>query len=223
MAAIKKISAVIFDMDGTLVDSEIYTGQVVRELCAEFGIEKVDIDCSDFDGVSWQNIGSEIVSHYPALSGRLEIPRRLHEIYHRMLRDYPPRPINQAREAVIAASDRMPTAIVSSSHRESIAETIERMDIAEYIRFYAGAEDYDRQKPAPDGYLKVAQEFQIAPRECLVFEDSVVGIKAARSAGMQVIAITQGAKDVSLITGIAHRAISDYSELEEGFFDDAAK
>jgi beta-phosphoglucomutase-like phosphatase (HAD superfamily) len=56
MTAIQNVSAVFFDMDGTLVDSEIYTGQSVARLCREFGMSDANIDCSEFDGVSWEII-----------------------------------------------------------------------------------------------------------------------------------------------------------------------
>ena len=90
MPVFKNISAVIFDMDGTLVDSEIFTARAIRELCGECGIENVGMDCTEFDGVSWQIIGEEIVRRYSAVAEMAGIPGRLNEIYHRMLVDDPP-------------------------------------------------------------------------------------------------------------------------------------
>ena len=102
MARINNVSAVIFDMDGTLVDSEIYTAQSVMTLCREFGISDVDVDCSEFDGVSWENIAQRVIEQLPQLAARQGIPRRLHEIYHCMLKNDPPPLIKKARETVIA-------------------------------------------------------------------------------------------------------------------------
>ncbi len=223
MARIKNVSAAIFDMDGTLVDSEIFTAQAVKTLCCELGINNVDIDCSAFDGLSWEIIGEGIIQYYPSLAGKPGIPGRLHEIYHRMLKNDPPAFIKKARDTVIAASELIPVAIVSSSHRESIEETMHRMEIAKYISFYAGAQDYDKAKPAPDGYLKAAEFLHTAVNECLVFEDSITGIQAARHAGMQVVAITQGSNNIERITDLADMAISDFSELGEQFFEQVKK
>lgn len=223
MARINNVSAVIFDMDGTLVDSEIFTAQAVTMLCGELGINNVDIDCSAFDGVSWENIGKAIIRHYPTLAGKPGIPSRLHEIYHRMLKNDPPPLIKKARETVIAAHKLMPTAIVSSSDRESIEEIIRRMEIATYINFYAGADDYNKGKPAPDGYLKAAEFLDKNVNECLVFEDSITGIQAARNAGMQVVAITQSSKNIEQITALADMAIRDFSELGDHFFERVKK
>ena len=219
MTRIINVAAVFFDMDGTLVDSEIFTAQAVNSLCGELGIDDVDIDCSPFEGTSWELLGEEILRHYPSLAGTKDIPRRLHQIYHYLLINDPPAIIYKAREAVIAAHELMPTAIVSSSNRESIEETMRRIDISAHISFYSGAEDCDKSKPAPDGYLKAAEFLQTDAGECLVFEDSIPGIQAARNAGMQVVAVTHSSNNVDKITELADLAISDFSELDDHFFE----
>jgi len=219
MTRIKNVAAVFFDMDGTLVDSEIFTAQAVNTLCGELGIDDVDIDCSPFEGSSWELLGEEILRHYPSLAGTKDIPSRLHQIYHYLLINDPPAIIYKAREAVIAAHELMPTAIVSSSNRVSIEETMRRMELSAHINFYTGAEDCDKGKPAPDGYLKAAEFLQTDAGECLVFEDSIPGIQAARNAGMQVVAVTCGSHNVEQISSMADMAIKDYSELEDHFFE----
>ncbi len=93
------------------------------------------------------------------------------------------------------------------------------MEIAEHISFYAGAEDYAESKPAPDGYLKAADVLQKEVSECLVFEDSIVGMQSAKNAGMQVIAVTHRCNDISAANEIADLTITDYSDLDDGFFD----
>jgi HAD superfamily hydrolase (TIGR01509 family) len=223
MAAFQNISAVIFDMDGTLVDSEIITAWAVTELCAECGIEDVDMDCSEFEGGSWEAIGEEIVNRYPTMKVTSGIAGRLNKIYHRMLVDTPPRVIRQARETVIAASERMQTAIVSSSHRKSIEQTIRQMNIGKFIHFYVGAEDCAEHKPAPDGFLEAAELMQVAPHECLVFEDSIPGLQAARNAGMQVVAVTQGRSNMNRHVALSDMTIADYADLEFDFFDRVGK
>ena len=154
----------------------------------------------------------------PQLVGKSGIPGRLHELYHELLKNKPPPQIKMARETVIAARAQVPTAIVSSSFRESIAETIDRMAIGDFISFYAGIDDYENAKPAPDGYLKVADSLQVDARQCLVFEDSLTGLQAARNAGMQVVAITQASPDLDRVRALSDRLIYDFSELPVDFF-----
>jgi HAD superfamily hydrolase (TIGR01509 family) len=223
MIAIKNISATLFDMDGTLVDSETLTEPTIKSLCRELGVHEVGLDCSVFFGVAWLEIARELLDHHPQLTGETDIAARLQDIYHEMLRDQPPPLIRKSRESVIAANQLMPTAIVSSSGRASIEETIRRMDIADSINYYAGAEDYAESKPAPDGYLKAADVLQVEARECLVFEDSIVGIQSAKNAGMQVVAITHRCNDVRGASEIADLVITDYTDLDDGFFDRVRK
>jgi len=223
MAIIRNVSAVIFDMDGTLIDSEIFTAQAVATLLHESSVFDVDIDDSEFAGVSWENIAQRLVEQVPQLSKRRDIPSRLHDIFQALLKNDPPVFINMARETVLAASSLFPTAIVSSSNRDSIEETIRRMDIEANIKVYIGAEDSKAGKPFPDGYLKAAELLGVKACECLVFEDSVTGIQAARNAGMQVVAITHSSSDIDKVTNLADMAIRDFSELEKQFFVRARK
>ncbi len=223
MIAIKNISATLFDMDGTLVDSETLTAPAIEALCHELGVDEVGLDCSVFYGIAWRDIERALLKQHPQISGKTDIAMRLHEIYHGMMRDQPPPLIRNSRESVIAANQLMPTAIVSSSGRESIELTIRRMDIADNINYYAGAEDYAESKPAPDGYLKAADVLQVEARECLVFEDSIVGIQSAKNAGMQVVAITHRCNDVRGASEIADLVITDYTDLDDGFFDRVRK
>ena len=219
MTNIINISAVIFDMDGTLVDSEILTEPTIRAFCHENGIDNVDFDCSELFGISWASTGQRIVARYPQLAGTPNIAGRLHEIFHAMGRDNPPALIKKSRESIITAHGLMPTAIVSSSFRESVEETIRRLGIAEFVTYYAGADDYGESKPAPDGFLKAAGALRTEAHECLVFEDSIAGIQAAKSAGMPVIAITHRSNDIERATKLADMAVTDFSELDSDFFE----
>jgi beta-phosphoglucomutase-like phosphatase (HAD superfamily) len=219
MTTIRNISATFFDMDGTLVDSETLTGPTIEKLCDELGVHDVVIEPTQLYGLSWLDIEQILLETYPQLADRADIPGRLQEIFHEMLRDNPPPLIRNSRESVVAANRVMPTAIISSSGRQSIEETIRRMDIADSINYYAGFEDYEQCKPAPDGYLKAADMLRTNASECLVFEDSIVGIQAAKNASMQVIAITHRCNDITAANEIADLAINDYSELDDGFFD----
>ncbi len=218
MVNISNISAVIFDMDGTLVDSEVLTEPAIMAFCHENGIDDVNIDCSEFFGASWASIEQHLVDCYPQLAGNPKIATRLHEIFHKMGQDSPPALIHKARESVIAAHALMPTAIISSSFRQSIEETIRRMGIEQHVTYYAGAEDYRDEKPAPDGFLKAAEVLQARPQNCLVFEDSIAGIRAAKAAGMQVVAITHRSNNVRLATKLADLAVTDFSGFDENFF-----
>jgi len=177
--SVQDISAVLFDMDGTLIDSETLTEPAIRSVCRECGVEADQIDYASLFGVSWERIERVLIDTYPQLSDAQDLPRRMHQAYHRLLVHEPPEPIAIARESLVAASELMPTAIVSSSSRDSIEATISRLRISDYLSYYAGFEDYANPKPAPDAYLQAATAVGVKPEHCLVFEDSLPGIQAA--------------------------------------------
>jgi len=213
------MSAVFFDMDGTLIDSETLTEPTIVALCSEFGVQNVDMDFTQFFGGPWSKVERTLIHNYPQIDGRTNISARLQEMYHDLLRNQQPPEIPGSKQALVAISKLMPVAIVTSSGRDSAAETVRRLEIDDNITFYLGFEDYENFKPEPDSYLKAAEILQVEPKNCLVFEDSVPGIQAAKNAGMTVVAVTHRCADIEAATDLANMAIRDYSDLAEDFYD----
>ena len=158
MNAIRNISAALFGMDGTLVDSEILTEPSIEALCREFGVDDVGLDCTAFYGVAWLKIERDLIDLHPALNSRMGLADRLHEIYHEMLVADPPPLITKSRESVVAANRAMPTAIVSSPPqpgeraRHTCVRDPERLESAETEYGNQGhqAPDPDRLRSKPD-------------------------------------------------------------------------
>ena len=213
------IQAALFDMDGTLIDSELNTEPAIVDVCQQVGIDKPDIDFAAFYGRTWESSVVEMAEAYPALADVPDIARRFHQRFHELCGETPPPPIPGAREFIVRLSESVPVAIVSSAYRESIAQTIEQLDIARYVRCYVGAEDFGASKPAPDCFLHAASILEVEPARCLVFEDSIAGLTAGRAAGMTVGAILHRSNDLDGATAIADIAIQNYTELAEDFVD----
>ncbi|NVB38902.1 HAD family phosphatase [Pseudenhygromyxa sp. WMMC2535] len=182
--------AVLLDLDGTLVDSESFHAEAIARYMATRGVTLDARERSFVIGHAWQEIHSElrvaerIGDDLPALQAgahALKAELRAEGIDIQVL--------DGARELVetLAALD-IPTVIVSGSSRREIAEALEVLGFAERLRFYMGAEDYPRGKPAPDGYLAAAARLGVEPARCLVFEDSEAGVASALAAGMRVVA-----------------------------------
>ncbi len=219
MARIHDIAAVLFDMDGTLIDSEILTERVIRQFCDEHALGEVSYDWTRFHGVSWHAVASRVTADHRLRTKPADAARRLHEIWEQVCAHEPPAPLPGAREAVVAAHARMPTAIVSSSFGESIDRVVRQLQIEAFVTCRVGAEQYARSKPAPDGFLHAARMLGVAPASCLVFEDSVAGLESARAAGMSVVAITRRSDDAAHAAALADLAIENYHDLERDFFD----
>jgi HAD superfamily hydrolase (TIGR01509 family) len=216
---IRGIHAVVFDMDGTLVDSEGSTERAVAAVLAEHGLPGGRIVPKHFHGLSWDEAARLLVSRYPELSDA-PLETLLEQRFHTLLVADPPPLIAGAWAAMEAASRTLPTAVVSSSSRRSVELVVTRAGLLSYLQFTICAEDCERPKPAPDCYLIAAARFGVPPARCLVFEDSPSGLQAAASAGAQLVAITGGVDGARhrAARDLARRCIADYTCLEPEFF-----
>lgn len=208
-------------MDGTLVDSELHTEPSIAAVLTEFGVALPELDYTRFYGRQWPTVVAELVAIAPALSAVDDLAWRLHRSFHELCRSQPPVEIPGARNAVARSHALVPTAIVSSAYRESIEATVRELDLDSFVTCIAGAEDYGASKPAPDGFLHAAAAVGVRPENCLVFEDSIAGIEAAKAAGMWAIAITHRSNDPGRIATLADMTIRNYRKLADDFLAQA--
>lgn len=96
-------------------------------------------------------------------------------------------------DIVKAAHGKKPMAIVSGSRRKAVESTLKALNLSHYFDVLVCAEDYVRGKPAPDCFLQAAEFFKVAPEDCLVFEDGILGIEAAHAAGMECVRVDEAA------------------------------
>ena len=121
----KQIRAVLFDMDGTLLDSEHLTEAAVAEALQRHGAA-IAVDCRQFHGVTWQSVAETLRSLAPQLQNA-PLETELQTSFHKGLLETAPAVIPGAPEAVITAAQKLGTAIVSSSNRSSVAHVIARL------------------------------------------------------------------------------------------------
>jgi beta-phosphoglucomutase family hydrolase len=184
------IKAFIFDMDGTLVDNMPYHTRAWVTLLSMAGIE---IDPGQFvretaglnnSEVLRRIIGSNITDQEIA-----EFSTRKEKLYRDMYGEHV-EGIPGAVEFLLEAHDLgIPLALATAAGTENIEFTLSRLGIRALFSVIMSSEDLENGKPHPEIFLKTAEALDVPPESCLVFEDSALGIEAARRAGMPVILV----------------------------------
>jgi HAD superfamily hydrolase (TIGR01509 family) len=181
------VSAVVFDLDGVIVDSEQVWAAVREQLVADWGgVDRPEAQRAmmGMSSPEWTRYMHEQLglSQPPEEIGA-EVLRRMLERY----RDELPL-IDGAVEVVRTLAARLPLAVASSSNRPLIDAVLETAGIASCFAVTVSSEEVRRGKPAPDVYLEAARRLGIEPGRCAAVEDSASGIRAAHAAGMTVVA-----------------------------------
>jgi HAD superfamily hydrolase (TIGR01509 family) len=213
------ISAVIFDCDGVLVDSEILALEVELAILAEQGLQFEREDyVARFMGLSYQAFHEEIDRDAQTRLGhpisdviRNELATRLRQTMIARLTEVP-----GAGAAVTGT--QLPKAVASSSTREGLERKLRQVGLWDHFEPHVYSADHVAQaKPAPDLFLHAAQALGVNPAACLVLEDSVNGVVAGRRAGMRVWGFLGGghAHDglgARLTAAGAERLVKDWQE-----------
>jgi HAD superfamily hydrolase (TIGR01509 family) len=180
--------AVVFDLDGVLLDTEELWDEARRRLAEERGARWPDDAQRAMMGMSspeWSRYMREVIGlSEPPEEISTEVVRRLEALYRERLPLVP-----GALDAVGRIGARWPLGIASSSNRPLIDLFLELTGTRERFRATVSSEEVERGKPAPDVYLEAARRLGVDPGSCAAIEDSENGIRSASAAGMRVIAI----------------------------------
>lgn len=185
-----KIKAVIFDLDGTLVDSEPNYLAADQKLFAEYGFMDYTREIhSKYIGFGSKEMMEDMQQKYPinesienllAKKNRyyIEIARKRTVVFPEML-----------KFLQLLVSQDYPVALASGSSPEVIQTVLSITDLAKYFKIVLSAENVKCGKPEPDIFIETAKRLGIAAEECLVIEDSQYGVEAAKRASMYCIAL----------------------------------
>lgn len=182
------VEAVVFDMDGVIVDSEQRWEAVRRRLVITSGRAYPDEATRKMQGMSAPEWEAYLHDELGVPGTPAEIGRRVvAEIEASYRADLPLIP--GVDEAVRVLAARFPLAVASSSNRELIELALDLAGLADAFQTVVSSEEVERGKPAPDVYLEAASRLGIAPEHCTAVEDSSNGIRSAHAAGMRVVAV----------------------------------
>lgn len=217
-------AAALFDFDGTLVDREPLIEAAVLAACRAAGVEPAD--GAVVIGRAWQDVHRDlgVESELGWSVDELVDRARAHASLLIEAGHAPPVIDGGAELIERLAGSGMPVAIVSGSTRAELHEGIELLGVGRHVSLVLGAEDYRAGKPDPEPYLLAAERLAVAPRRCVVFEDSTVGIDAGLAAGMAVIAVTQANRPVGVpghqVHERAHRIVPTLSAVDDAMLVD---
>ena len=212
---LEQIESVIFDLDGTLVDSMWLWHGIDMEFLGQRGLPLPETYQKDIEGMSFTETAvytkelfhlSESVEELKGIWNRMAIGKYANEV-----------PFKPGAERFLkyCKSQSIPGGIATSNSRELVDAVGKSLHFDEYIQEIVTACEVERGKPAPDVYLEAASRLGAQPFRCLVFEDVPMGIMAGKNAGMRVCAVedafSAGQKEEK--QKLADYYITDYHEI----------
>jgi len=210
------MKAYFFDLDGTLIDTEVIWCGALVEFCSRHGSPiTYDESVAIVYGRSWNDIYRSMTRRFPNLNlGMFEAQLELEDFFYEIRTQTDVRIPGSVELLKRLSSQGKSCCVVSGSPRDMINDSLRIMRCTRDIEFYIGSEDYTHGKPAPDCYLLASRKLKIPPCECVVFEDSEAGVKAGKTAGMYVVALSRPNRPIQNISSadLILENLSDYKE-----------
>jgi len=213
----KQIHGILFDLDGTIIDTELTAARSLESVFKDWNISLDPEDSTYVTGRKWESAFQYLFQKYSIPVSLDEAKQKIMSRYRETLQIHLPT-VPGSVEAVRALAPHYPLALVSGSSRRDILWALNELKINTHFQIILGAEDYPRSKPEPDGYLQALSKLDIPPSSGLVFEDSTAGIASALAAGLWVVAITS-TNHFNQETTHAHFEIQDLKGIDQNWVD----
>lgn len=206
------MKAIIFDMDGVIIDSEPMHKKIEVELLEELGGTVTEEEHMTYTGTTDEYMWSSFKKKFqlePAVEDMITSKKeRFMDQIHTI-------PLVEGFEDVVKLfhDEGYLLALASSNNRSSVDQIIKQFDLEQYLEVSMSGEDIVNGKPAPDIFLKTAEKLKVEPEDCLVIEDAKNGVTAAKAAGMKCIGLdnpNSGVQDLSE----ADLVLTSYEELD---------
>lgn len=181
--------AYLFDCDGTIADSMPLHYLAWREALAEQGCDFPERLFYEWGGMPVLEIVSTLNRQQSLKMDVEAVAYRKENLYYEYLPHLTAVP--EVLEVIESARATLPFAVVSGSTRESVTASLQVLNLLDRFQTLVCAGDYTRSKPDPEGFLLAAERLGVAPPNCLVFEDTAMGIQSATAAGMASVKILQ--------------------------------
>lgn len=196
------LKAIIFDMDGVIIDSEPLHVEVEKELAEKLGGKLHGELHETLVGTTDHSMWSKLKDMFDFKLPVDEIVEMKKEMFIERFDEI--QLMDNFRQLVSSLSDEgYPMAVASSNNRKIVDMIIDNFDLGKYMKFIISGEEVDMGKPDPEIFLTAAKKMNVKPEDCLVIEDASNGVRAAKSAGMKCV----GLKDI-------HHGNQDLSEAD---------
>ena len=215
------IKAIIFDMDGVLIDSEKIWDNAEKTVFSSYGIS-----VTEKDQLLTRNMNMLEVSEYWSKKAirPFSLETSQQQVIEHVCQQIQKKPLamqgalNLLRHIQLS---NLPIGLATNAPKQVCSTVLTCLEIEAYFNSIQTADDVENTKPHPEIYLKSAENLQVEPHHCLVFEDSPTGVKAAHEAGMQVIYVNpRRMADASILTIIrsALNSLDQFSWSDQQFF-----
>jgi beta-phosphoglucomutase family hydrolase len=181
--------AYLFDCDGTLADSMPLHYRAWKRALAEWNCNFEEKLFYAWGGMPVAEIISTLNRNHHLAMPVEAVAHRKESLYYELLPEL--QPVPEVLEHVEEAHGRIPIAVVSGSTRESVTASLVALKMLDRFDAMVCAGDYKKSKPDPEAFLLAAEKLRVAPEDCLVFEDTEMGIQAATAAGMASVKVLQ--------------------------------
>jgi HAD superfamily hydrolase (TIGR01509 family) len=187
------IKAVLFDMDGVLIEAKEWHYEALNKALDLFGMSISRFDhLTTFDGLPTRR-------KLEMLSMERGLPRELHEFLNEMKQQYTMEMVHTSCKPRFCHQQALATlkhrgyklAVCSNSVRMTVETMMEKAGLASYLDVMVSNEDVSKGKPDPEMYLKAMRHFGLRPDECLIVEDNEHGIRAARASGAHLLVVRE--------------------------------
>jgi HAD superfamily hydrolase (TIGR01509 family) len=207
-----KITSIIFDMDGVLIDAESIHKRATQQAFAHFGLTVTDEQYKPYRGVPDEVIMGGLSRQFPAAELRVAELLRVKNRHYEAL-EHLAAPIPGAVDFVLWAKARYKIALATSGSPRNRESSLRMLGLEEAFQCIVDRGSVTHPKPHPEVFLKASAGLGAAPAECTVIEDSVNGVTAAKAAGCRVIALTTSFSRAYLSEFAPDHVVDSFAEI----------
>lgn len=206
-----KLKAALFDLDGTLVNSEVLHHQNAVTICKEYGYDYTLDDFYQFHGKSMQVIFDQLKPRFTNQDINLEqFAKKNFDLFEKAInKEYIFDGVVQQLQRL--RQSNIPTFVVTNGENQAANISLTKAELMQYFDGYLAASDVKNHKPHPEPYLTAAEKIGYDIADCLIVEDSLTGIESGLKAGGYVVAVATSL-DISQLQH-AHLAIENFTQI----------